>query len=249
MIFLLTLLATFRVYDDPAIADFYKQQHENQTLEFVLEKKAQYLPLTHGRYSILEVLDLLDNLIDESDPDICLPQSYHAYQTAEMMRKDGLPDYLVLTGFIHDLGKILTYFGEPQWAVVGDTYPVGHPFSSHIVHAESLPSDPDSIYPPGCGLENVHMTWGHDEYLYQVVKPYLPDEALFIIRYHSFYPLHQHNDYSDLLSARDHELLPFLHLFNKYDLYSKDNTPLNTSALRPYYEALINKYFPETLAW
>lgn len=249
MKFLLPLLASFRLYEDPSIIDFYKQQHENQTLDFVLEKKAEYLPLSHGTFSIFEVVDLLDTLIDESDPDISLPQSYHAYQTAEMMRADNQPEWLVLTGFIHDLGKLLAYFGEPQWAVVGDSYPLGHPYSPHIVLANSLPPDPENIYTDHCGLENVHMTWGHDEYLYHVLKDYLPEEALFIIRYHSFYALHRHNDYLNLLSARDLELLPYLLLFNKYDLYSKDDTPLDTAALRPYYEILVDKYLPPLLSW
>ncbi|MCH9614874.1 MAG: hypothetical protein SP1CHLAM54_00890 [Chlamydiia bacterium] len=197
----------------------------------------------------MEVLDLLDTLIDESDPDINLPQSYHAYQTAEMMRQDGQPDWLILTGFIHDLGKLLAYFGEPQWAVVGDTYPLGHPYSQKIVLSEFLPADPPSIYTDQCGLDNVHMTWGHDEYLYQVLKPYLPEEALFIIRFHSFYSLHREGEYLHLLSERDKELLPYLHLFNKYDLYSKDDEPLNTAELRPYYEALVDTFLPRTILW
>ena len=38
-------------------------------------------------------------------------------KTAEAFRRDGHPDWLILTGFIHDLGKILTSYGEEQWAV------------------------------------------------------------------------------------------------------------------------------------
>lgn len=37
-------------------------------------------------------------------------------------------DWFHLTGFIHDLGKLLLlpkFGGLPQWAVVGDTFPVG----------------------------------------------------------------------------------------------------------------------------
>ena len=42
------------------------------------------------------------------------------------------------------------------------------------------------IYEENCGLENVIMSWGHDEYMYRVLKGntcYLPDEALYMIRY------------------------------------------------------------------
>ena len=42
------------------------------------------------------------------------------------------------------------------------------------------------IYEENCGLENVVMSWGHDEYMYKVLKGnecYLPEEALYMIRY------------------------------------------------------------------
>lgn len=28
----------------------------------------------------------------------------------------------------------------------------------------------NGIYEPGCGLDNVLLSWGHDEYLYNVLK-------------------------------------------------------------------------------
>ena len=87
----------------------------------------------------------------------------------------------------------LCLFGEPQWAVVGDTFPVGCRFSDKIVYPEYFDANPDirdrryntkyGIYKPNCGLRNVHMSWGHDEYLYQMVKNYLPEPALYMIRY------------------------------------------------------------------
>jgi hypothetical protein len=42
------------------------------------------------------------------------------------------------------------------------------------------------VYKTNCGLENVMMSWGHDEYMYQVLKhnkTTLPEEALYMIRY------------------------------------------------------------------
>ena len=79
--------------------------------------------------SVWEALEFLNTLVDDSDPDIELPQIEHLLQTAEAIRADGHPDWFVLTGLIHDLGKVLCLFGEPQWAVVGDTFPVGCRFS------------------------------------------------------------------------------------------------------------------------
>ena len=147
-----------------------------------------------------------------------LSQLEHLLQTAEQIRHDGHPRWFILTGLIHDLGKILCLFGEPQWAVVGDTFPVGCRYSEHIVFPEFFPGNPDwnvaryqtecGIYEPGCGLDRVHMSWGHDEYLYQVVKDFLPPEALYMIRYHSFYAAHRDGEYTHLMDARDRELLP-----------------------------------------
>ena len=70
----------------------------------------------------LEALTYLDTLVDDSDPDTELSQLQHLLQTAEAIRRDDHEDWFVLTGFIHDLGKILCLSGEPQWSVVGDTF-------------------------------------------------------------------------------------------------------------------------------
>ena len=74
---------------------------------------------------IWEAMEFLNTLVDDSDPDTDLNQIEHLVQVAEAMRRDGKPRWFILTGLIHDLGKILCLFDEPQWAVVGDTFPVG----------------------------------------------------------------------------------------------------------------------------
>lgn len=53
--------------------------------------------------SIFEALDLLDTMVDESDPDLDLGQLDHLFQTAEAIRRDGKPDWMQLVGLIHDL--------------------------------------------------------------------------------------------------------------------------------------------------
>ena len=73
-----------------------------------------------------------------------LTQIEHLMQTAEAIRADGHPRWFILTGLIHDLGKILCLFGEPQWAVVGDTFPVGCRYSDQIVFPEFFRDNPDS---------------------------------------------------------------------------------------------------------
>ncbi len=252
----------FRVYDDNTfsqVKNTYYENHTKQTLDFVLKKKQKYEALTQAKLGIWEVIKLLDEFVDESDPDINLPQSYHAFQTAEALRKDGHPRWLILTGFIHDLGKILYYFGEPQWAVVGDTFPLGCQFSSECVFPEYFKDNPDynnpkhnsklGIYSPHCGFDKLVMSYGHDEYLYHVMKKYLPKEALYIIRFHSFYPAHKHGAYQDFMNEQDHELMPFLKLFCKYDLYSKTSEKINVDEILPYYEELVSEFLPDKIRW
>jgi inositol oxygenase len=118
----------YRVYDEgtnPGVAAFYRENHQKQTLAFVLEKEKEYYALNKGERSIWEAAEYLNTLVDESDPDTDLSQIEHLMQTSEAIRRDGHPRWMILAGFLHDLGKCLCLYGEPQWAVVGDTFPVG----------------------------------------------------------------------------------------------------------------------------
>jgi hypothetical protein len=49
-----------------------------------------------------------------------LSQIEHLLQTAEAIRRDGKPEWMQVTGLVHDLGKLLFLFeSEGQWDVVG----------------------------------------------------------------------------------------------------------------------------------
>jgi inositol oxygenase len=252
----------YRNYNNPArdtVRDFYKHNHRGQTFAFVNVKRNTYLKLNRRRMSIFEALDYLNTLVDDSDPDIELDQLQHLLQTSEAIRADGHPDWFVLTGLVHDLGKVLCLYGEPQWAVVGDTFPVGCRFDDRIVYHEFFDQNPDAgdpqyngrlgIYQANCGLRNVKMSWGHDEYLYHVLKNHLPEPALYMIRYHSFYAWHRENAYDYLCDEHDREMLQHVQVFNQYDLYSKSPKPPNWNDLRPYYSELITKFFPAELSF
>ncbi len=241
------------------VLEFYRQNHAQQTREFVRQKKRDYLKLDRKRMGIWEAMEFLNTLVDDSDPDTSLSQTEHAIQTAEALRRDGKPRWMVLTGFIHDLGKVLCLYGEPQWAVVGDTFPVGCAWSEKIVYPEYFDANPDrdvaeyqtqsGVYEQGCGLDSVDLSWGHDEYLYHVTKDYLPMEAQYMIRYHSFYPWHQEGAYRHLMNDQDRAMLASVQEFNPYDLYSKSDTRPDLEELRPYYDGLIREYFPAELRW
>lgn len=195
---------------------------------------------------VWEAIELLNEVVDDSDPDTALPQIEHLLQTAEACRKAfpevrcahrstktapcsdaismpcllvavcqqgqgiagrhsfssliGIPcfmmympghdqrsaaasqdDWMHLVGLLHDLGKVLAHpaFGsQPQWAVVGDTFPTGITPEPCVVYHELFDGNPDlqdprfqgpcGAYSAGCGLDNVRMSWGHDEYGYRV---------------------------------------------------------------------------------
>jgi inositol oxygenase len=243
----------------PSVRELYRENHAKQTLAFVLGRKAEYLPPRRQRMGVWQAFESLDRFVDDSDPDLDLPQVDHALQTAERLRAAGKPDWMVLTGFLHDVGKVLHLFGEPQWAVVGDTFPVGCAFSERIVFPELFAANPDravpqystrlGIYAEGCGLDRVHLSWGHDEYLYRVLEEHLPEPALYVIRYHSFYAQHRERAYDVLLDARDRRLLEVVRDFQPYDLYSKSSERPSLARLRPYYEDLVAKFLPDELAW
>lgn len=252
----------YRDYDHPGrdtVRAFYEENHRGQTYDFVGSKRQQFLGLSRREMTIFEALDFLNTLVDDSDPDIELDQLQHLLQTSEAIRADGHEDWFVLTGLLHDLGKILCLFGEPQWAVVGDTFPVGCRHSECIVYHEFFRQNPDyhdsryytrmGVYEPNCGLRKVLMSWGHDEYLYHVLRDYLPEPALYMIRYHSFYAWHREGEYDWLCDDHDREMLAWVQRFNPYDLYSKSPQPPDWQTLRPYYAELLEKYLPAQLAF
>ena len=249
------------------VYNFYKEQHEHQTFEFASNKTNEYYQCNKAVLSIGEVLEKMDTFIDPSDPDLDEPNSIHAYQTAERIRRKYPKNLeLQLCGLIHDLGKILFAFDEPSWAIVGDTYVLGAEFPRSIVFPDTLRNNIDSknskytskygIYKPHCGIENLTLTFGHDIYLYNVLSHFknntrhrISKRYLDIIRFHSFYPWHSGGSYKEFMNKRDYEILEDVLEFNTFDLYSKEDPTEITNEVKEYYARLINIYFPEKLYW
>ncbi|KAJ0089648.1 hypothetical protein Patl1_13397 [Pistacia atlantica] len=254
---------TFRDYNaeserQKTVEEFYRLQHINQTYDFVKRMREEYEKLDKAEMSIWECCELLNEVVDESDPDLDEPQIQHLLQSAEAIRKD-YPDedWLHLTALIHDLGKVLTLpkFGElPQWAVVGDTFPLGCAFDKANVHNKYFKENADynnpayntknGIYSQGCGLDNVMISWGHDDYMYMVAKENgttLPSAGFFT----------QggciHTPHEPMRTRRISSGSMFSS--NKYDLYSKSKVLVDVEAVKPYYLSLIEKYFPAKLRW
>ncbi|KAF2834166.1 DUF706-domain-containing protein [Patellaria atrata CBS 101060] len=196
--------------------------------------------------TVWEAIEKLNILIDNLDPYTSLSQIEHLLQTVEAIRRDDKPRWMQLTGLIHDQGKLLFFFdAERQWDIVGDTFPVGCKFDDRIIYPEAFIGNTDhdhpiygteyGIYTPVCGLDNVMLSWGHNEYLYHVVRNQstLPEEALAMIGYHSFYP------------EKDANMLEAVNEFNPYDFYSKDDEVPKVEDLKEYYMEPINEFFSE----
>lgn len=262
---------TYRKYEvnpsnsiEERVKNHYYNQHRLQTVAFVEEMHRKWLSFNHGSMQILEALDVLANFLDESDPDVDEANLAHAYQTAERLRKCH-PDkpWMHLAGLVHDLGKVMSVWGEEQWAVTGDTYPVGCAPSDTIVFGvSSFDGNPDlqnpkyntelGMYTAGIGLENLMMCWSHDEYMYQVLVNHgttLPEEALYAIRFHSFYPYHSHNAYRQFMNEKDHRLMDAVLMLNSCDLYSKNDEKPDIEELKPYYQSLVDQYIPGNVKW
>jgi len=267
-----------RSYNDSTalrVKELYAKMRQRQSVEHVQRMRAKYVgpdQLGSVHMSVWDALDLLSRFVDVSDPDITLPNHIHAFQTAEGLRAMKMPDWLQLTGLIHDLGKMIYLRGcdedgtsmAEQWSIVGDTWIVGCAMPSELIFPELNAANPDlqhverctelGIYEEGCGLDAVMCSFGHDEYLYEVLRQTagvkLPKEALFVIRYHSLYPWHDAGCYTRLENDYDRQCLGWVKLFNQHDLYTKRDVKYSDSELaelREYYSTLVNKYLPAEL--
>ncbi|CAI6259519.1 unnamed protein product [Periconia digitata] len=249
--------SNFRQYETACdrVRNFYTEQHTKQTYAYNLAARASFHSSTRAEMTVWEAMEKLNTLIDESDPDTSLSQIEHLLQSAEAIRRDGKPRWMQLVGLIHDLGKLLFFYGaEGQWDVVGDTFPVGCAFSSKIIYPETFTANPDSrhevygtekgVYEEGCGLDNVMLSWGHDEYLYLVMKGQsrIPEEGLAMIRYHSFYPWHSAGAYRWMMDEKDGRMLEAVKAFNPYDLYSKSDEVPRVEDLKDYYMDIIEEF-------
>lgn len=257
----------FRNYDQgeitAAVREHYRKMRSRQTFDYVQRMKKKYLTFSHPMH-LWDAMEKLNDLIDVSDPDINLPNVQHLVQSAEAIREDGRPDWMQLVGLIHDLGKMMYLWGSDadgtsqaeQWGLVGDIFVVGCQLPDTCVYPEFNELNPDmaddryntplGIYEPNCGLDNLELAWGHDEYLYQVLKNHpdnkIPEPGMVMIRYHSFYPWHTGGSYAELTNEKDEQYKDWVMDFNKYDLYTKSETLYDLEEIKAYYLPIAEKY-------
>lgn len=266
----------FRIYDESSsnarVVEHYSDMRTNQTVAFYKKMEQKY-DFSNNAYrklmTIEEAFEELENYIDASDPDLDLPNLLHLLQTAEGIRKAGHPDWLQLTGLLHDMGKIMFLWGTgedgqdglsptgKQWALGGDTFVVGCRIPDEaVVFPEFNHLNPDmknpiyktryGIYEPHCGLDKLMFAWGHDEYMYRMLMANdckIPQEGYDMIRYHSAYPWHDKGAYKHLMVPGDEDRLEWVKMFNRFDLYTKDgDNDLKFQEVWPYYKTLLRKY-------
>lgn len=245
------------------VRDNYYKMRTRQTVDYVTRMRQQYLTFDRPMMPWDAILEL-QAFVDLSDPDITLPNVVHLLQSAEGMREDGRPDWMQLVGLIHDLGKVMFLWGKDedgtslqnQWGLVGDIFLVGCKLPDTCIYKEFNEQNPDmddpryntelGMYTEGCGLDNCLTAWGHDEYLYQVLKNHpdnkIPEEGMAMIRYHSFYPWHTGGSYSKLENDLDKKRKEWVLDFNQYDLYTKCTRTFDMEEVKAYYLPIIEKY-------
>lgn len=117
-----------------------------QTLDYV--KKMHKTYLTYDKpMDLWEAMGHLNDLVDVSDPDLDLPNVQHLLQSAEALQADNRPDWMQLTGLIHDLGKVMFLWGKDadgtsqkeQWGMVGDVFVVAAPSRTPVSILNSIP--------------------------------------------------------------------------------------------------------------
>src|SRR5258708_39610606 len=90
----------FRNYDaEPSgyVTEFYRRNHQHQTLAFVQEKKAQYLTLNREQMTVWEMLAHLNDIVDERDPVTSFTQTDHELKTAESARGVNQTTWMIAT--------------------------------------------------------------------------------------------------------------------------------------------------------
>ena len=253
------------------VRNHYRNMRSCQTMEYNLRMRKKYLQFDKPMV-LWEAIEKLNDLIDVSDPDLDLPNIQHLIQSAEAIRNDNRPDWMQLTGLIHDLGKVMYLWGcdedgtsqDDQWGLVGDVFAVGCRLPATCIYPEFNSLNPDmqdekyntdlGIYQSNCGIDNITLTWGHDEYLYQVLKNHetncLPEKAMIMIRYHSFYLWHTVDAYPFLENEKDHQYKEWVLDFNHYDLYSKCEQEYDLEEMKSYYLPIAEKYLgTESIYW
>jgi len=250
---------------------FYHLNHARQTYEFVQRMHHKHSKSTAKAIDIWTAIGHLGELEDyeASMKGFTTTTHYsileHAILTAENIRM-AFPNevWFQVVGLIHGLGHLLghkLFDCQPQWAVCGETFPVGCKFDSQIQWSQFFAANPDKrkrkystphgIYGQNCGLSKVMMSWSGYEFLYAALvrnKTSLPAEALFCIRYLAFDTLGVNGAYGHLTNNRDRYMMPWLLRLRHFRQMAYDQLHRDVPSMdhvKSVYGPLLKQYLPE----
>ncbi len=216
-------------YDYEKRADLICRKHWNQSKEKALELRAKYESPIFGTVRVWDLIEMLGQVIDSGDRTLyTTSQLIHVLQILDQMKRDGITDPdLILSGLIHDVGKVAVLAGEAPEHVFG-----GH-------HRPISPDETD------IGLDNCLFQWDHGELAYTRFKDHVPDHVAWLIRYHMIVEA----DCRPYMDDRDRLYTEkYLRPFVKYDVHSKSPFYVPTVALAEYRD-LIEAAFPKPISF
>jgi len=176
-------------------------------------RKSEYLfTIQAAELGIWETMELLDSLVDSSDPDTDLSQMDHNLQTAEAIRRDGHPT-MVCAHRIHSRRRENSFAclasRSGRWSAI--LFPSGAPFfgqeSCYPEFFEANPDNQDSVVANrGMGFTRqsaasrtcIFFMGPRRVSLRGSSKIICPKKASYMIRYHSCYVIHQQREYEAL---------------------------------------------------
>ncbi len=217
--------------------EFYKKQfkigaqeiyrrHFAQTKDDVARLINKYKTPAFGEIDTMRCFEQLALCVDPTDRTLIhTNQLVHTLQVLEGMEQDGVTDPdLLFAAAVHDLGKVLLLTSEAPENIVCGNVPIGD-------------------YKPKIGLANVTFQWNHDEFIYDRLKAYVPDQVAWLIRYHSV-SFEKTKPYMDERDLTYHE--KYLTTFRRYDQGTKSTTHLPRKRITDY-SNLIARYLPKTI--
>ena len=207
-------------------------RHAHQNLSTVAAMRAKWHGVTLvGRVPLWELLQHLSRTVDYTDKMLCTTNQWlHTLQVYEGMLLDGITDpKLLFLALVHDIGKLLSLFGEDDANVDGLN-------SQQLVRGVA-----------GAGMGSVVSQWNHDEFGYTKLRRAagVPPEVAWVVRWHSFVPLIT-GRMAHVLTPRERAWMPLLRTLWEYDHKTKSRVRLPEVDLAAA-QRIVESFVPEGL--
>ncbi|CAE8595787.1 unnamed protein product [Polarella glacialis] len=211
-----------------------------------------------GEVKVIDLLQLLHFTVDHTDTELLYTsQLIHSLQVYEMVTSYDLPspdlqykNDLQIAALVHDLGKLLSLFGEADRNVDCMNTVIDY-------------DDPGGASAQGLGIGHLAIQWNHDEYAYQKLRhSKLPPRVLAAVRFHSLREMtgksfgprrfgseevviteDDMNRFSKHFSAEDVESHDFVDTLRWFDMNSKQRVDDIPDVSFADIEMIVGKYF------